>query len=192
MEKTCRPLIGSMMKDLSLWLDEKQQETVALWATKTAMVIDAIRDDLFYTRSECERFRLYQSIPNDTQVWMGRIAIKAVGIYGTDFDIFESAETEDVIADGYANTNVIGHLVTQVVSGRARPAYSQAGITFKSRSGQWDQLLTKVWPPKGTANWPPLATLAHRGNGRTSLATLTARWKIGKNISPPNVGSGTA
>jgi hypothetical protein len=45
LESAVRATMGSLVNDLSLWLDEEQQRLLARWATKTAMVIEGAKQE---------------------------------------------------------------------------------------------------------------------------------------------------
>jgi hypothetical protein len=61
------PLIGEMMKDISISLNPIQQTSLATWAVKTSMVLDDVetesRGGHFYSREEAEELRLHRAIP---------------------------------------------------------------------------------------------------------------------------------
>jgi hypothetical protein len=71
------PVIGSMMQDIAIPLDEAQQKLVAAWSVKTAMVSDSMKGraapNQFYTRDECINMRLKREIPARTLIWISRI-----------------------------------------------------------------------------------------------------------------------
>lgn len=87
------PLIGSMMRDMVIPLDEVQQRSVALWSAKTAMVGDSMKgrsaSNPFYNRDECVNLRINREIPPRTLIWMGRIDGMHLGDFGTDFALFD-------------------------------------------------------------------------------------------------------
>jgi hypothetical protein len=43
LESAIRATMGSLVNDISMWLDEEQQRLLARWATKTAMVIEGAK-----------------------------------------------------------------------------------------------------------------------------------------------------
>jgi hypothetical protein len=43
LESECIPVIGSMLQGLTVPLSQEQQETVADWAVKTAMIMDSLK-----------------------------------------------------------------------------------------------------------------------------------------------------
>src|ERR1700733_7033605 len=112
------PIVGSLMQDVSIPLDSSQQRLVALWAVKTAMVVESVTRgtrDLAYTRTECERLRSASAIPERTSVWIGRYFGSQLGINGTDFWI-DISEKVRRIGHGWVTTIVVGHLAIQVVT----------------------------------------------------------------------------
>jgi len=42
LEQKCIPLIGALLEDIELWLDEEYQNLLSRWAVKTAMINDTV------------------------------------------------------------------------------------------------------------------------------------------------------
>ena len=53
LEFAVRPTMGGLVNDIAMTLDEEQQRLLAQWATKTAMVIEGVKQakNGFYSRS---------------------------------------------------------------------------------------------------------------------------------------------
>jgi len=61
LESTNIPLLGSLIQDVSTPLDSAQQESIAVWIMKTAMVLDAVDTrtrTLFYTKEDRDKLRV--------------------------------------------------------------------------------------------------------------------------------------
>lgn len=80
LEGSARPVVGSLISDLTLRLDSEQQRIVGRWAVKMSMVLEGTRggspESFFYDQSERRVFRQTQVIPAGTTVWVGRYAGK--------------------------------------------------------------------------------------------------------------------
>jgi hypothetical protein len=117
LESKAKPIIGPLMHDLSYALDSSQQETVSVWAIKTAMVLEATnrRTRLTcYTQHECEQLRLHSSIPTRSLGWLGRFA--ASGLVATGTDIWLDIGGVSRAAHGCVTTIVVGHLALQFLT----------------------------------------------------------------------------
>src|SRR5260370_18363040 len=74
LETKCKPVIGSLLEDLSLDLDAEHRKFLSDWALKTPMVNDAYGGRArFFTDLECHAFKANnREIPQGTGVWAGR------------------------------------------------------------------------------------------------------------------------
>ena len=117
LEVEATPVVGAMIQNLTTPLDESQQQIVATWAVKTAMVFDSIKGrnapNVFYTREECIAMNDRREIPNRTGVWIGHIDGSHLGAYGTDLGQISTNGVPS--GSGMAFTIIVGHLVIQVV-----------------------------------------------------------------------------
>ncbi len=176
------PIIGNMLQDITLPLDEAQQQTVGAWAMKTAMMTDSTKGRLapnrFYKREECISMRLSRKIPAQTLIWMGRIEGMHLADIGTDFTLADPDKNR--IAMGSADTIVAGHFVTQVVTVHVeKDGVEISAISCKM--GDWDESLIQIWPiKKPTVHWPPKVTFTN--GGPRGIAYLMDRWRIGEGV----------
>jgi hypothetical protein len=177
-EDQSRPLVGSLMHDISLWLDLSRQFAVAVWSVKTAMVVESVRGAThrpYYSSPEREQLRSASSVPTRTNIWLGRFSGNSIGAFGTDLRLdFEGIQGA---AHGLATTLIVGHLAIQVLSVRTVPAYNMRPIEVRPKNGAWDRLLTSIWPAAGTVRWPPELTFTN--GGALPIASLMDRWRIG-------------
>ncbi len=124
------PIIGGMLNDLSITLDREQQEKVAAWAVKTAMVLDSTRPkgagDRFYLKDDCVRMRQSLTIPAKTRVWIGRIESKHLLALGTDTRYARDGQGPHTLSS--VATIVVGHFVTQVTTERRLPKFVNVEI----------------------------------------------------------------
>jgi hypothetical protein len=186
LEGRCVPLVGSLMQDISIPLDDLQQSLLTVWALKTAMVTDSTNKtsrNLFYTAGEREQLRVNHVIPVRTKVWIGRASKSSLVAMGTD--IWIDLPGTPKAAEGSVTTIVVGHLAIQILSIHIPPDHveSEAAITaIQPRPGHWDESLLSVWPVGNRAvTWPPKLTFDTVNYGPLSIATLLDRWRIGRN-----------
>ncbi len=183
LEKENIPLIGSLMQDIAAPLDESQQTLLSIWALKTAMVLDSVNAKErghYYTRAECEALRLNRTIPDHTNVWIGAYSREGYSADGTILSL--DLPSAPKAAKASLSTFVVGHLPIQVITIRPEPQHNNTRIEeVKIRPGQWDKLLLSIWPvEKRSIMWPP--PLTFNNSGPQSIATLFARWRLGKQV----------
>ncbi|HSZ62200.1 MAG TPA: hypothetical protein VK828_10405 [Terriglobales bacterium] len=176
------PIIGSMLQDIPVPLDEAQQKTVGAWAVKTSMVSDTMKGRLapnrFHKRGECVNMRLTREIPARTLIWIGRIEGMHLAFAGTDFALFSPDKNR--VAMGSVDTFVAGHFVTQAVTVHVEKENIEVP-TLSCKMGSWDESLIQIWPIKNpTVHWPPKVTFTN--GGPLGIAYLMDRWRIGKGV----------
>jgi hypothetical protein len=174
------PLIGSMLQDIAIPLDEQQQRTVAAWSVKTAMMSDSTKGRLapnrFYNRNECVNMRLAREIPAHTLIWIGRMDGMHLADIGTDFTLIGGDKHR--IAMGSVNSIIVGHFVTQVLTVHIE----KQGIAISDiscKTADWNESLIQIWPfEKASVLWPPKITFTN--GGPHAIAHLMDRWRIGE------------
>ena len=187
LEAECIPLIGSMMQGVTVPLSEDQQRLVAVWATKTAMMMDSIKGreagKRFYTRAECEQLRAERVIPDDTRIWLGQyIGDGTLGGFGTDFTVVAAELGMQRVARGMANTIVVGRLVLQIVTIHRHPEHLHRNISdVQPKPGDWQDLLVPICPSSRTVEWPPKHPFANN-EGAHGIGRLMERWRIGAKV----------
>jgi hypothetical protein len=178
LENASMPSIGSMLQDISIPLDNSQQNTIALWATKTAMVVESVtiaNRALCYQQAEREQLRLASSIPVRTEIWLGRFSGSSLLAAGTD--LWGNVDEASRATHNCLTTLLVGHLAIQVMSVHVVPEYCDRTITFTPKVGPWDRLLLQIWPINNILSWPPSLTFTN--GGTMSIARLHDRWKTG-------------
>ena len=179
------PLIGVLMQDIATPLDPSQQETIARWATKMAMVMECIttRRKSFYTRAEGAQFRVSSEIPNRTFVWLGRYTgFLTIASFATDGWTAEPNHPQTMHA--YVNTVVLGRLAMQILTFHVPDTYSGGPLTIQPAAGAWDKTLINIWPTQPTARWPPRLSFSDDGPRPLTLDGLRSRWSGGKALEP--------
>ena len=103
---------------------------LARWATKTAMVIEAVKQakNDFYSAEQRHDFRTTLMPPIETAIWVGRCAQSNL-LHGEARKLHVSNPTApNPLEDGCATTFVTGRLVIQVLSIFIRPSSSHLTI----------------------------------------------------------------
>lgn len=178
LEGTSIPVLRPLIQDIPISLEKEKQNTIVLWATKTAMLVDAVRpQSMFYTQDECLDFRHKSLIPRRTIIWLGRFFESALCLDGTDIRVDLSKEVTG-IANGCVTTILVGHVVIQVVTVRALPEYNNTIIGIDPRPGPWDSALIRILPKSPTFMWPPQNSFTNRGT--CPFAQVLLRWRMGK------------
>lgn len=179
------PLIGSMFQDISIPLDAAQQHSVAVWAMKTAMMLESTKGrnaaNGFYTHEEGLNLRVSRTIPDRTRIWIGRISEQHLGASGTDFTIQTSDGKR--LGMGSVATITVGHFVVQVVTTHIDPEYAAVDIPdVQPKPGDWDKMLLKIWPSgRQSLDWPPQVSFTN--GGPLGSAFLLDRWRVGGKVA---------
>lgn len=179
LENEAKPIIESILDDNTKTLDVSAQSTLALWAVKTAMVLETIDSNRPWFYSDNERRLMYsaQTIPQRTSVWIAK-CIDHPNVYSAAKDHRTEQGNNGVHA--FVITMAFGTLAFQVVSIKT-PAEipSNIAVTYDVSDGPWGQTLTQVWPVSRNLLWPPHYGLA----GELGLEALTERLNPAKRLS---------
>lgn len=179
LESAIMPVLGSMIDDKSITLDKQHQLTVAAWALKTAMLMDATTAadvPLFYTKQERESLRDSRLIPVTTTVWLGRyFGRRDIGAHWSRV-VFRYA---NAVAPSRVATFVLGNLTLQVMTMHPPTQFLHSNIVVEPRQGPWDEILATAWPRRqALLYWPPVLAF---DDSRTlvDLSVLPDRWHVG-------------
>jgi len=171
--------MGGLVNDIAMTLDEEQQRLLAQWATKTAMVIEGVKQakNGFYRREDRSAFRHTLVPPIQTAVWIGRCA-QSNNLHGEARKLHVSNPTAtNPLEDGCATTFVIGRLVIQVLSVKRKPDAMHGNLRLRMRSGPWDKSLVQIWPVENQrVAWPPPESFSDLDDG---LLDLRRRFAVG-------------
>jgi hypothetical protein len=175
LESSSKPLLGSMLHDVTTPIDTLQQTTLARWALKTAMVMESIGNRVhpFHTQKEREELRTSFKIPKNTYIWLARYAgandIAYIGMH-----LWNDKPDDPKTIHCYVNTVAIGYVALQVFSAHVPNGHPR--INVAPFPAPWGKLLVKIWP---TANsslvWPPEFTFSD--TGFMALGDLVERFK---------------
>ena len=156
LEQETKPIVESILSEKLRALDVSSQAVIAVWATKTAMVLEALYPDrnFFYSAIERQYFRSLSAIPEHTTKWIAK-CVNQPNFYSVAEDLRTAPGVN--AAKAYVTTMAFGSLAFQVVSIKTHAALSTATqITYDSREGPWDKTLLQVWPIiTYSQHWPP-------------------------------------
>ncbi|MGB6875259.1 MAG: hypothetical protein WBD87_04425 [Candidatus Acidiferrales bacterium] len=199
LEVKCKPIIGSLLEDLALKLDEEQRKFIAEWALKTAMINDACGGRTrFFSDDECHAFKVNnREIPAGTGVWAGRFTGRTLSAIGSEFTL--DSETAKGIVRGHIFTVCVGHLILQVLSLHAHSDVTK--VNLAADPIKWENFLISLWPPSVPKTyklgWPPQGSFALVENlkfGNLHYGRLIHRWKVEDghtlNLAPAAVSPG--
>ena len=137
-ESAVRPTMGGLVNDITMTLDDEQQRLSALWAVKTAMVIEREKraKNSFYSPEQRSALRETLIPPVQSAVWLGR-CIQSNNVHGEARKLQVSNPTAtNPLEDGCATTFVTGRLVMQVLSIKRKPNASDGSLRLQMRSGR--------------------------------------------------------
>ena len=178
LEDASRNIVGPLLHDVSMWIDAANQEMIARWSLKTAMVFEALTfrgRTAYYSKSERESLRVISPSPHRTNVWIGRFHRTGLGAFG--LDIKAGTETLMGIVNAYCTTFVVGHLVIQVVTLHAPVEYDSSNINLSAKGGWLMGSVVPIWPTERTISWPPKISFTDP-DGPFPLTELLDRFRV--------------
>jgi hypothetical protein len=156
LEDETKPILESIFNDKLKAIDTLDQLTLARWAVKTAMVLEAIDSNRswFYSDNERQMMGAVQSLPPRTSVWIAT-CINQPNIYSAAKDLLTTPNNDGIHA--YATTMAFGSIAFQIVSIKTFAAIPEnVPVTYDVTEGPWDQTIVQVWPTtKKSIDWPP-------------------------------------
>jgi hypothetical protein len=126
---------------------------MALWAVKTAMVLEALDplEKRAYDDAQCARLRERAAIPWRTSIWLAT-SVDPAWFMSTKNRHVE-AEAQEII--GASTTIAFGHVAVQVLTMKVPESVGpKTEVTTDVRRGPWNQITAQIWPPRVTFNWP--------------------------------------
>lgn len=137
-------------------ITQSRADSVAIFAFKTAVVIDHMRRDTpFFRRSIRHKFARTLTIPDNVQMWLAGFLPMGSGRFRTYYS--NSPNSVGARIKLYVCSYSVGHFIFQVVAARS------IGIpSFRPRPG-FEHLAIPFWPkiPMGIS-WPPQDVLRTR------------------------------
>lgn len=185
LEASAQHIVGPLICDLSIRLDEKQQEIISRWAFKTSMVMESMartQEGPFYSDEECRQLRVGSSLPFRSLIWLGRYGGRhETAAIGTG--IWNDVPNKPGTIHGYVGTIVAGKLAIQLLTFHVPEPYSERAVPIQPRPGPWTECLIDIHPFRTGLSWPPPLTISN--SGRVGLDALANRWSAG--VYPPRV-----
>lgn len=147
-------IIGPLLHDLSIPLDKMQQWSIAQWALKTSMVIEAIgnKKQFFYSPSDRQQLRA-SNIPPNTFIWLGRY-VGNRELLNASIHLWSATPDDPKVFHCYVTTIVFGYFAVQVLCYRV--PHNHPRVRLSAVNGPWDRALIPVLPTNvATIVWPP-------------------------------------
>jgi hypothetical protein len=172
LESKTKPIITALLDSTVTEINPAAQQTLTIWAVKTAMVLEALDPNRvwFYSEAERDRIRTEREIPARTAVYLAK-CVDQSDIHSTA-NVF-STRPRNYSAKAFVVTMAFGSLALQVVTLRT-PAtvHPSTAVTYDTSEGPWDKVLVQVWPPeRASPTWPPAMGL----RGDWGIDALTTR-----------------
>jgi hypothetical protein len=175
LETSARPYLQPLLTGTPAILDYLAQSSIAVWAVKTAMVIEGLElaSQRRYSQKERTAFAQFMVIPPRTVIWLASLP---------DVTLFYTAERiqlDQIVETRFtAITFTIGlaRLALQVMTMRVPlDVDAQARIMTSVRPGRWNESTAKIWPADTVAvRWP----LSLELNGEPGLDELANRFSV--------------
>lgn len=184
LENECAPIMSPMIDGAdSVSLDALQQHTIALWATKTAMVLESTATasrPCRFLQQEREEVRSQAAIPSHTCVWIGRFDQSSLGAFGTH--IGASLPEVPEICHGSATTFIVGHFVLQLAHiNIPSPQYLGMNVNIGTKAVlPLHRLIISIIPPRASVRWPPALSF---DMDALSIWHLHDRWRMGTRLN---------
>lgn len=155
-------------------LDFASQGIIALWAVKTAMVLEALDapDQRAYSAQECVHVKSFGAIPQRTVVWIA--ASNDPGLF-MSAKISHRASCNSNAITGLSTTISLSLLVLQVFTIRVPSSVTESTkVTADAKKGPWRGATLRLWPsdPHNSVAWPPAETI----DGMAGIERLTERF----------------
>jgi hypothetical protein len=184
LEGRARPIVGSLLNDVSFSLDSSQQSDLTLWSVKTAMVFEATDRTRRWFYSDVNRKLLCNSreIPHRTRVWIGRYAQSNI-LCSEARKLYERTPRDaNPFAGGHVVTFVICRLAIQVLTLRLKPEFETAAeVTLHINPGPWESLLSQIRPAESKVlKWPPRMSFDNSG---ITFEQLSGRFVAGRQFN---------
>jgi hypothetical protein len=158
LETRVMPVITRLLDEPSCDLDLHDCRVLALWAVKTAMVLESVNGPEHWIYTDMERTLIAQRglMPRFTGVWIAK-CVNFPSTYSIS-RILSTATDQDAQNQARAGvtTMAFGTLAMQVLKVVPRSTIpANASISLDQRPGPWDRLALQVWPiPPEPVRWP--------------------------------------
>jgi hypothetical protein len=172
LETATKPILGPMIQGNRVVLGIEQQNVLAMWAHKTAMVFDLITKtggSAFYRDEERNALmRKGLSTLSRAFVWLGQLAApyEASTIdYRMFVNVISTRHGTKRDAEAYCSTISVGTCALQVLSLRGLDDVERLRPPFPL--AVWNPLTVPVWPiGSSSVDWPPSAVMDAQTHSR--------------------------
>jgi len=182
LEGLTKPLITPFLRDLSVPLNRTNQQNLARWSIKTAIVLERVgsksRASVF---TAADRALIREGgIPSLAFIWIGRHNASN-RLFGAARrlvtpELLDGAPHGEPspVSEGYVTTLGLGRVVLQVLRVVRNPNSSAKKATLQPQPGPWSQSLLQIWPRRrDEVRWPPASSFSDRG---VTLDALSRRF----------------
>jgi hypothetical protein len=148
LENRVKPIIEGLFDEESVALGFSDQNTLAAWGVKNAMVHEALRlgTPWFFMNSERNAMRDSLQLPPLTSIWIAK-CIEHNGVYCKASDLSGVSDVSKDLVKVYVTTMGFGPLAIQVVCRKflnSIPTIME--VTTDMQLGPWDQVTLQIWP----------------------------------------------
>jgi hypothetical protein len=157
-EETTEPILSPMIQaPLHSQLDPRQQQAIAVWAYKTAMVVDLIKPhrERFFADQERHTLAQTHAMPgNQPFIWLaGFVGFQLAT--AVDYSLFYDPgdRAADRPTDAYCVTVTVGHVALQVFAYHRLEEVRRVSLQVPTA---WDRATVRLWPANAQPiGWPP-------------------------------------
>ena len=165
LEERAKPVIERLLDHEASALDHENSRTLALWAIKTAMVLQTLGQPESWIYSDLELTLMWHSqrMPDLAFVWIAR-CVNHSEAYAQHKSLWTGLDRQADPRDrAGVTTMAFGNLAVQVLKvAPVRPVPPTVEITFHQRPGPWGQLALRVWPLRtDVVRWPGPLAIGH-------------------------------
>lgn len=180
-ENSAKPIIEPLIHDRSGPLNQGDQEVLAIWAAKTAMMGEGTKPQSlgrFFSDEERDSMRTNRQIPEGMIVQLARYYASAGQHFASTDITWRMGEVTDALK-GNITTMVVGHLVFQTVMVRDQVDCQPSTVRLPIRAtADWEALLLDIWPKRDALEWPPPRSFSGRVRDSNFILHLHNRWKV--------------
>lgn len=160
LEEWARQAIGPIMRGRKKALDVGDQQSAALWALKTAIVLEYDRPVApVIPEWHAEYLYKHRVLPPNSRAWIaGQRGSDQLGVHFYPLAhtiVIRGPESFDAI--GYVVTLTVGRAVLQVYGAATTDSFVLHDQALDSDGGY----VASIWPPSQTVNWPVENGLAY-------------------------------
>ena len=164
LESVASKLLTPLIRGEQTFLPQADQEVIARWFVKTAMVLEqggAASSKKFFHPAECAQIRA-SGIPSAVLlIEIGQMQDSRVAAHGEECDLRISFESDDGLSGkgtGYVSTIAVGELFAQQIFVRLPEQAMGRPFEITNLAGRQEEGIP-IWPFCGAQFWPPRRAL---------------------------------